>query len=59
MAQRLQLAASSLAEFPMRGRPVGRLRELVAVQPYIIRYRIIADGSVQIIRIRHGAQHQE
>ena len=55
MAQRLKLAATSLAEHPDRGRQVGRLRELAAVPPYLIRYRITPAG-VQIIRIKHGAQ---
>lgn len=55
MAQRLKLAAASLAEFPERGRVSGSLRELATVPPYLIRYRVGA-GVVQIVRIRHGAR---
>jgi toxin ParE1/3/4 len=55
MAQRLKLAATSLGENPDRGRLVGQLRELAAVQPYVIRYRVTSAG-VQIIRIKHAAQ---
>lgn len=58
MAQRLRLAADSLAEHPERGRQVSRLRELAVVPPYLIRYRI-KDGTVEIIRIKHGAQRPE
>ena len=58
MAQRLRLAAISLAEHPERGRQVGRFRELAIVPPYLIRYRVTA-GGVQIIRIKHGAQRPE
>ena len=50
-------AIKDLEVFPLRGRVIGRgLRELVTVRPYIIRYRIRSD-TVQIIRIRHGAQN--
>ncbi|WP_397399869.1 type II toxin-antitoxin system RelE/ParE family toxin [Phenylobacterium sp.] len=55
MAQRLKLAGDSLAEHPERGRPVGELRELATVSPYLIRYRVRLD-VVQIVRIRHGAR---
>ncbi len=55
MAQRLKLAAASLADHPERGRLVGRLRELATVPPYLIRYRI-KGGDVEIIRIKHAAQ---
>ena len=55
MAQRLKFAATSLGENPERGRLVGPLRELAAVQPYVIRYRVSPAG-VQIIRIKHAAQ---
>ncbi len=49
-------AADSLAELPERGRQIrtGR-RELVAVWPYVIRYRI-NDLTVMIVRVRHGRQ---
>jgi plasmid stabilization system protein ParE len=53
---RLVAAVESLADQPDRGRPVGqRARELVIVAPYVVRYRVTAT-SVEIIRIRHGAQ---
>ena len=57
MGARLMRAIEDLEVFPLRGRVIGRgLRELVTVRPYIIRYRIRSD-TVQIIRIRHGAQN--
>jgi plasmid stabilization system protein ParE len=52
---RLIAAVESLAEQPNRGRSVGRFRELVAVSPYVVRYRVKA-RAVEIIRIRHGAR---
>jgi toxin ParE1/3/4 len=55
---RLVAAVESLADQPDRGRAAGRLRELVAVSPYVVRYRVTA-GAVQIIRIKHGAQRPE
>ncbi len=58
MALRLKAAAASLAEYPERGRSAGRLRELAIVPPYLIRYRI-RGGTVEIIRIKHGAQRPE
>ena len=59
MAQRLQAAANSLAEFPERGRQSGaRVRELAVIYPYIIRYTVKAEG-VFIVRIKHGAQRPE
>ncbi len=52
-------AADGLAETPDRGRPVsGGRRELTAIWPYIIRYRVTAD-QVIILRIKHGAQRPE
>lgn len=56
MARRLKGAADSLAEHPERGRKAtATLRELVAIPPYVIRYRV-ADGVVMIVRIRHAAR---
>lgn len=56
MALRLKAAADSLDRFPDRGRPVApSIRELTVINPYIIRYQVLAD-RVGIIRIRHGAQ---
>jgi len=37
---------------------LGEVRELVAIRPYIVRYRITAD-AVQIVRIKHGAQRPD
>ena len=58
-AQRLTLrliaAADGLAEYPDRFRASGRARELVVIRPYVIRYRVAADGVV-ILRVRHGAR---
>jgi plasmid stabilization system protein ParE len=55
VAQRLFAAGESLANFPERGRSIGRRRELVVVRPYIIRYRVTA-SRVDILAIRHAAQ---
>jgi addiction module RelE/StbE family toxin len=55
---RIQTCVESLARFPDMGR-VGRIagtRELaIPNTPYIAAYRI-AEGSVRILRILHGAQ---
>lgn len=55
-AIRLVLAADSLVELAERGRPIrdGR-RELAALPPYLIRYRVAGD-VVFVLRIRHGAR---
>ena len=59
VAQSLVTAADSLEEFADRGRTVTQHhRELLAVWPYIIRYRIESERVV-ILRIRHGYQRQE
>jgi toxin ParE1/3/4 len=57
MADRIIEAANSLATFPYRGRqvPGTQLRESTISHPYIIRYRVGADGVV-ILRVRHGAR---
>jgi addiction module RelE/StbE family toxin len=54
---RLIEASDSLVHFCHRGRPVAgtTMRELVAIHPYVIRYRIVRD-EVRILRVRHGAQ---
>ncbi len=52
---RLIAAVESLAVQPDRGRLAGRFRELVAVSPYVVRYRVTRQG-VEIARIKHGAQ---
>ena len=54
VAERLVTTADSLEEFADRGRAAANsTRELLAVWPYIIRYRIEAERVV-ILRIRHG-----
>lgn len=47
----------TLMLFPHRGRPVPghSVRELVAVYPYVIRYRVAGD-EVVILRVRHAAR---
>jgi plasmid stabilization system protein ParE len=52
---RLVSAVESLAENPDRGRPVGRLRELVIVSPYVVRYSVRAE-IIEVMRIKHAAQ---
>jgi plasmid stabilization system protein ParE len=52
-------AADSLTMYPERGRPIGsRRRELVALWPYVIRYRV-DEGLVVVLRVRHGMQRPE
>lgn len=59
MAMRLKRACDSLGEHPERTRSAGPgLRELTAIPPYILRYRIAPDAVV-IVRIRHGAQQTD
>jgi toxin ParE1/3/4 len=58
VARELLVAGDSLVTFPRRGRPgslPGR-RELVALLPYVIVYRVLADDTVDILRIWHAAQ---
>ena len=57
IARGLILAGDSLELFPMRGRSgvVPGTRELVAVRPYIIVYRV-DDDTVRILRVWHSAQ---
>lgn len=58
LAQRLSVAANSLADQPERGRSIARgLRELTVIHPYLIRYRVTED-TVIILRIRHGMRRQ-
>jgi plasmid stabilization system protein ParE len=57
-AARLVAAVESLADHPNRGRPAGQVHEMVAVSPYVVRYRVTAT-TVQIIHITHGAQRPE
>jgi plasmid stabilization system protein ParE len=57
MAEALILAGDGLANFPHRGRPVRgtKRRELVAVSPCVIRYRV-AGEDLAILRVRHSAR---
>jgi plasmid stabilization system protein ParE len=56
IAAALIVAADSLVELPERGRPIGHgRRELAAIWPYVIRYRIVGDAVI-VLRIRHGKQ---
>ncbi len=57
VAVQLVAACDRLEYLPERGRPglVPGTRELVALWPYIIVYRVAPEG-VQILRIWHGAQ---
>ncbi|WP_336509769.1 type II toxin-antitoxin system RelE/ParE family toxin [Caulobacter vibrioides] len=56
LGQRLLAAGASLADHPERGRLSTRgRRELVAVPPYALRYRIVGDRVV-IGGVRHGAR---
>jgi toxin ParE1/3/4 len=58
IGSRLRAAGDSLAELSDRGRPAGRYREITAVWPYVLRYRVAGD-SVVIMRVRHGKQRPE
>lgn len=57
IARELIVAGDSLDQFPRRGRSgvVPNTRELVAVRPYIIVYRV-EDEIVRILRVWHSAQ---
>ena len=55
LASRLVAAAESLADHPARFRGTSGARELVAVKPYVIRYRFTSK-AVTILRVRHGAR---
>ena len=57
IAEALFDAGDSLEEFPYRGRPVRgtAMRELLSVDPYVIRYAVVGDDVV-ILRVRHGAR---
>ena len=56
IAQRLKEAVAGLGEYPQRGREVAKgVREIVAVRPYIVRYRV-SGATVRILRVRHAAR---
>lgn len=54
-ADRLSEAGERLSQFPERGRMQGRSRVLTTVPPYLIRYRLRAEGVI-ILGVRHGAR---
>ena len=58
VGRELLLAGDSLEMFPRPGRPGGQpgTRELVAMPPYIIVYRVTGADTVTILRIWHAAQ---
>jgi len=60
VADDLMKTADNLATFPHRGRPGSyrNTRELTAVWPYVIVYRITGQ-TVEIVRVWHGAQDRE
>lgn len=55
--RRLVAACDGLARFPERGRPglVTDTREIMAVSPFVIIYRVLA-AEVQVLRIWHVSQ---
>jgi len=58
-ASRLVATVESLTDQPHRGRALyGDIREIVAIRPYVVRYRV-KGRAVQIIRIKHGAQEPD
>lgn len=59
LGQRLRNAADALENISERVRIVAPgIRQLAAVRPYLIRYRIDGD-TVYILRVRHGARLQD
>ena len=60
VAVQILAACDRLEYLPERGRPglVSGTRELVALWPYVIVYRITA-GIVEVLNIWHGAQSRE
>lgn len=61
IARALAAAADSLTRLPEKGRPglVPGTRELSAVPPYVIVYRVERDAqTVYILRIWHTAQNR-
>lgn len=59
VAAQLVAACDRLEYLPERGRPglIPETRELVAIWPYVIVYRV-TPASVEILNIWHGAQER-
>jgi toxin ParE1/3/4 len=59
VAVALVAACDRLEHLPERGRPglISGTRELVAIWPYVIVYRV-TEHAVEVIRIWHGAQNR-
>ncbi len=56
---RLVATVESLAQHPERGRPIVQgVRELVAIRPYIVIYRVPPQG-IRIAHTKHGAQRPD
>lgn len=59
LLRRLIDSGNRLGSFPLRGRAVRRgERVLATVHPYLIIYRLLDDGSVFILRVRHAARRR-
>ena len=57
LAERISAAADGLIALPHKGRVVRPgLRQIVAVYPYLIRYRI-RGNAIEITRVYHGARN--
>lgn len=61
MVAKLSAAAASLKSSPLRGRTGDEpgIRELSVVRPYVIVYRVLPKGDVEIVRIWHTAQSRQ
>jgi plasmid stabilization system protein ParE len=60
IARELLLAGDSLCVFPRRGRRGVRpeWRELAAIRPYLVVYRILPGENVDMLRVWHAAQER-
>ncbi len=60
IAERIEAAAASLADFPERGQVSSRVAGLrwlaVSNLPYLMFYTILRNGTVRIVRVLHGAR---
>lgn len=59
VAVQLLSACDRLEYLPERGRPgvVPGTREITAIRPYVIVYRVRGD-SIEVLRVWHGAQER-